>query len=318
MSRLTKPILKSAIQSAILGDGSGESQMILTRPADEAFRMAVADRVAPGGGMLARRPGNSGTIHSGNNLMGDTPNRILGSAPSYDPKFVSVNPYLNPYLDYVVDKVSEGVAVAHQEWQARQRVRGTVVKEDKHRHPIEEIKTHLPFQTEQGAIEDQSDHETRGDLIDTGLRDYQSAVTPRVAALTMAVTKAQAVNTDTALLGGMSLDEVPKAEMDPAGARAAVAGKVSGKLAGQVIQSERGPVFSDAGKYISDMGGAQLQPPGGSPFAGLFMFAAWKKVVDVLYEKARRIIPPAAKLSPRGMDLAKLAARNLSSKKENS
>lgn len=298
MSRLTKPILKAAIQHAILGDGSGQSQMVLSRPADEAFRASLSGTAFPAGGMLSRRPGQTGTTSSATNMMGDAPGRVLGSAPSYDPKLVSINPFLNPYLDYTIDKIAEGIATAHQEWQVRQRVRGITL--DSHQHHdnvLSELETHLPFQTEL-ALEDQSDHLTRGDIIDTGLRDFQAGTTPRAAALAMLDAKSRAGISET-VSGLETAGAVPTAN-----SAAPLAAKLSAKLSGATQQGATGPVFGDVGKYQNVKGRGVLQPPGGSLFGSLFMFDAWRAVASVLVESFKRVIPAAAKLSPRGMDLA--------------
>lgn len=312
MSRLTKPLLKTAIQQAILGDGTGQCQMILTRPADEGFRLAVAGQVAPGGGMVASRtPGKSGTVYS-QNLMGDTPNRALGSAPSYDPKFVSVNPYLNPYLDYLLDKLAEGIAEAHQDWQVRQRVRGiTLVAAGPkpHVHQVNEMMCHLPFQTEQ-VVEDQSDHETRGDLIDTSLRDFTERIPIRAQLYTMLAEKAQNVNTSAEALGGMDPDKIPVWSGDAQATRTQSLKMVSRMLVGSSqIDTPHGLIASDQGKY------GKGQAPGGLMLNDLFMFETWRKLVNVLKEQVLRLIPPGQKLNTRGMDLANLAAGNMTQSK---
>lgn len=165
MARLTKYLVKISVNNAVTGSGNGESQLVRDRPKNEAFRRVLDDRVRSGGRMFGQ---------VGVTLHGDpAPGRTLLSPDPYNPLHVSIDPLHNPYLDYLSDKISEGVGQAHQNWQAEQRVRGQTHSRD----AVREWDTTLPFQTANSLVE-MSDFSSLGKMTYTGQVDFQSYTNP--------------------------------------------------------------------------------------------------------------------------------------------
>ena len=146
----------------------------MDRPKNEAFRRVLSETTHPGGSMLTPR-GEPGSAEFSKTLYGeDAPGRELMSPETVDPLHVSVEPDSNPFLDFYTDKVGEGLAQSHQQWQDRQRVRGmTMVAAGPlpHTHSTMEMQCTLPFMSMDQSM-DMSDMSTLGDVVDTGQKEF--------------------------------------------------------------------------------------------------------------------------------------------------